>query len=259
MLKLDQEVWNFDDKCFRKMGNIKLVTARKHEILEEFRFRLATQMKTRVFFLNAHCFNIAQKNSGYLRNLNAAEFVLNDGVGVELGARAFHISFSENLKVTDFTPDVLEILNQEKMSLYLLGGSPGVAEEAAENILKEFPDIILSGTSNGFFTDPIEVLNDINQVKPDLLLVGMGVPAQEGWISHYFEELDATLIMGVGAYFDFAAGNTTTAPALIRKIRMEGVYRVLLEPKRMFKRYVVGNVQFCIHIFKLSRLHNHGT
>lgn len=253
MLNLNHKVWNFDDINFHQMGNVKLLRAKKQEILEELRFRLATHSKSRIFFLNAHCFNLAQKNIHYLRNLNAAEFVLNDGIGVELGAKAFNISLKENLNGTDFTPEVLKILNEEKMSLYLLGGNPGIAEEASENILKDFPDIIILGARNGYFTDPIEVLADINQVKPDLLLVGMGVPIQEGWISQYFDELDATLIMAVGAYLDFASGRITRAPALIRKIRMEWVYRLLLEPKRMFKRYIIGNAVFFIHIMKFAK------
>lgn len=253
MLNINREAWDLAESNFRQMGNIKLVTAPSQEILEELRFRLATQLKTRIFFLNAHCFNIAQKNPGYLRNLNAAEFVLNDGIGVELGARAFNISLKENLNGTDFTPEVLKILNDEKMSLYLLGGASGIAEAAAEKIAKDFPDIIISGSHDGFFTDSHEVLAEINQVKPDLLLVGMGVPIQENWISQYFIELDATLIMAVGAYMDFASGRIPRAPAFMRKLRMEWVYRLLLEPKRMFKRYIIGNAVFFLHIMKLSR------
>ena len=253
MLNLNRELWEYAENNSRQLGNVKLVTASRQDILEELRYRLVTQLKTRVFFLNAHCFNIAQKNPGYLRNLNAAEFVLNDGIGVELGARAFNISLEENLNGTDFTPEVLKILNEEKMSLYLLGGAPGIAELAAEKIEKDYPGIIISGSHDGYFPNPHEVLAEINQVKPDLLLVGMGVPIQENWISQYFIELDATLIMAVGAYLDFASGRIPRAPALVRKMRMEWVYRLLLEPKRMFRRYIIGNAVFFIHIMRLSR------
>lgn len=254
MRDLNREVWNFDEKCFRKIGNIKLVTAKKNEILEEFRFRLATQMKTRIFFLDVHCFNIAQKNSGYLRNLNAAEFVLNDGIG--LGGRTYDNSVKESFYGIAFTPEVLKIVNEEKMSLYLLGGLPGIAEKAAENIMNDYPDIILSGTSHGYFENPVDVLKDINQVKPDLLLVGMDVPIQENWIAEYFDELDATLIMAIGNYLDFASGRITRAPALIRKMRMEWAYHLFLESKRQYKKYIIGNTIFLIHIFKLARLQN---
>lgn len=253
MLNLEREAEYFSESNSRKMGNVNLTTAGKQEVLEELSFRLTAQMKTRIFFLNAHCFNIAQKNPGYLRNLNSAEFVLNDGIGVELGAKAFKIFLKENLNGTDFTPEVLKILNEKRMSLYLLGGMPGVAEQAAEKISKDYPSIIIQGTRHGYFSDPIEVLADINQVKPDLLLVGMGVPIQENWISQYFSVLDATVIMAVGAYLDFASGRIRRAPPLFRKFRMEWVYRLLIEPKRMFKRYVIGNAVFFIHILKLSR------
>ena len=257
MVNMNREVWNFDEKRFRKIGNIKLVAARKIEILEELSFRLATQMKTRIFFLDVPCFNAAQKNSGYLRNLNAAEFVLNDGIG--FGARSFGKSTKENLNGTDFTPEVLGILNEEKMSLYLLGGLPGVADSAAENIMNEFPDIILSGTCHGSFENPMDVRRAINQVKPDLLLVGMGVPIQENWISEHFEELDATLIMAVGDYFDIASGRVTQIPAWFEKMRMEWAYRLFLKPQRLFKRHIIGNAVFLIHLFKLARPKNPDT
>ena len=257
MVNMNREVWNFDEKHFRKIGNIKLVAARKNEILEELSFRLATQMKTRIFFLDVPCFNVAQKNSSYLRNLNAAEFVLNDGIGV--GARAFDNSIKEKLNSTDFTPEVLEILNEEKMSLYLLGGLPGVADSAAENIMNNFPDIILSGTCHGSFENPMDVRKDINKVKPDLLLVGMGVPIQENWISEHFEELDATLIMAVGDYLDIASGRVTQVPAVFGKMRIEWAYHLFLKPERLFKRYIIGNAVFLIHILKLARLKNPDT
>ncbi|WP_185959575.1 WecB/TagA/CpsF family glycosyltransferase [Planococcus salinarum] len=254
MLNMNREIWNFDEKCFRNIGNIKIVAASKNEILEELRFRLATQMKTRIFFLNVHCFNVAQKNSGYLRNLNAAEFVLNDGIGA--GARSLDPSMKENLDHTDFTTDVLEILNAEKMSLYLLGGFPGVAGKAADNIMDNFPDIILSGTSQGSFENPVDVLKDINQVKPDLLLVGMDVPDQENWISAHFEELDATLIMAVGDYLESAAGRIRQPPLppLFSRMGMAWAYRLYFQSERLFKNYVIEKGIFLIHLFKLKKL-----
>lgn len=229
MINANRELWNLEEKRFQMKGNVKVVAAKKQEILDELRFRLATQMKTRIFFLNAFRYRIAQKNAGYERNLNAAEFVLHEGIGLDFGALALNISLKEQLNEIDFTAEVLKILNHQKMSLYLLGGRPGVADVAAYRIQQEFPDIILSGTCHGSFENPVDVLRDINRVKPDLLLVGMEVPLQENWISANFEELDATLMMAVGSYLDIASGRIAKAPALIGKIRLGWAYRLFQE------------------------------
>lgn len=234
MYEGNRDVWNFDEKKYQMRRNVKFVAVEKQEILEEIRFRLATQMKTRIFFLNSRCLKLAQKNAGYMRNLNAADFVLNKRDGLDLGERRFNMTVKESYNTTDFTREVLNILNQAKMSIYLLGSRPDVVEVAAEKIQTEFPNIILSGTGHDCFEKPMDVLKDIRQVKPDLLLVGMEVPIQENWISAHLEELDATLIMAVGDYLDFAAGGIAKAPAVIEKIRLGWAYRLFREPKRLF-------------------------
>lgn len=235
------------------MGNVKILSMDKTMLLENLKERLANQIKTRIFFVNAHCFNIAQEKPDYRRQLNEAEIVLNDGIGIELGAKFFNMDLKENLNGTDFTPEVLEIANSLHKSLYLLGGKPGVAEKAGKQILKNFPNIRLVGAADGYFQDSKHIVSEINQAKPDLLLVGLGVPLQENWISEYIEYLDASVIMAVGAFLDFTSGTIKRAPLLIRKCRLEWAFRLLLEPKRMFKRYVFGNILFFFHILRLAK------
>lgn len=242
-----------DSNHYRQMGNVKILNMDKSLLLENLRERLADQIKTRIFFVNAHCFNIAQENLDYRRQLNEAEIVLNDGIGIELGAKFFNIDLKENLNGTDFTPEVLGIANSLHKSLYLLGGKPGVAETAGNQILKKFPNIRLVGVADGYFQDPRHIVSEINQHKPDLLLVGLGVPLQENWISEYIEDLDASVIMAVGAFLDFTSGTMKRAPLLIQKCRLEWAFRLFLEPKRMFKRYVFGNILFFFHILRLAK------
>lgn len=220
MLSNNHEVWGTDKNNFRKTGSVKLAASIKQQILEELRFRLVTQIKTIIFFHNEYSFTVTQKSSEYLRDINSAEFVLNHGVGLKQEVPAFKFTFKGRLKVDGFIPEVLEIINQEKMSVYCFGGGPGIAEKAAGNISKEFPGIIVSGMCNGFFFDREEVLADIAQVKPDLLLIGRGIPMQENWILQNFDELDATVMMAAGPYLDGASGVQIKMAELTRKIKM---------------------------------------
>lgn len=238
---------------YRKMGNVKLLDMDKALLLEEIQHRLVHEIKTRIFFINAHCFNVAQTNESYRNQVNQAELVLNDGIGVKLGAAVFNIRVKENLNGTDFTPQVLQLVNDLTMKLYLLGGKPGVAAKAAEKIQRHFPGIEIVGCSDGYFEDTQKKVEEINVAKPDLLLVGLGVPLQEQWISENQEKLDAQVLMGIGAFLDFASGTVKRAPQLVRTLRMEWVFRLILEPRRMWKRYLVGNAIFLVHVLKLAR------
>lgn len=238
---------------YKQMGNIKLLNMDKPLLLDEIRHRLVQKVKTRIFFVNAHCFNIAQINEAYRNQVNQAELVLNDGIGMKLGAAAFDIHLMENLNGTDFTPQVLQIVHSLKMKLYLLGGKPGVAEKAADRIQMEFPDIEIVGFSDGYFQNSNRKVEEINQLKPDLLLVGLGVPLQEQWISEKFEKLEVQVVMGIGAFLDFVSGSVKRAPLLVRALKMEWLFRLLLEPKRMWKRYLIGNFLFFFHVLKLAK------
>ncbi|MDN7244632.1 WecB/TagA/CpsF family glycosyltransferase [Planococcus shenhongbingii] len=238
---------------YKKMGNIKLLDMDKSLLLDDIRHRLLKNIKTRIFFINAHCFNIAQTDEEYRRQVNEAELVLNDGIGVKVGAALFDIQVKENLNGTDFTPHVLQLINNLNMKLYLLGGKPGVAQKAGERIQKDFPNINIVGYSDGYFRNSEKKIEEINRLQPDLVLVGLGVPLQENWISKNFEKLDAQVVMGIGAFLDFASGTVKRAPKVIQGLRMEWMFRLLLEPKRMWKRYLIGNVLFFIHVLRQSK------
>lgn len=244
---------SMDPANYKYLGNVKMLTMDKHLILDEIHSRLVNRIKTRIFFINAHCFNIAQKNTEYLNNVNDAELVLNDGIGIELGAKFLDIKLKDNLNGTDFTPEVLQMAGKLGQKVYLLGGKPGVAIKAGENIKEKYPGIIVAGSADGYFNDSERVIEEINLHKPDVLLVGMGVPMQERWISMNLEKLDVSLAMAVGAFLDFTSGTISRAPSIIRKLRLEWAYRLVREPKRMWKRYLLGNASFFRYIFKYAK------
>ena len=197
-------------------------------------------------FINAHCLNIAYKNREYAELLNQADRVWADGIGVAIAAKHVGNPVKENVNGTDMLP----LLCEEGHSLYLLGGQPGVANAARDNLLKQHPGLRIVGTHHGFFQGhEEEVIADINAANPDILLVAFGVPRQEFWIRDHLDKLHCRVCIGVGGLLDFASGRIPRAPLWMRKAKLEWVYRLRQEPIRLFKRYVIGNPLFLWRIF----------
>jgi N-acetylglucosaminyldiphosphoundecaprenol N-acetyl-beta-D-mannosaminyltransferase len=233
-----------------KMGHIHINRTSTSEMLSTLKSRIEADRKSRLFFINAHCFNIAQKKKIYANRINEAEFVLNDGIGMKLGAKALGINFVENLNGTDFIPKLLEQAADRGYRVFLLGGMAKVAENAANNIQERLPNLRIAGYSDGYFDDSTAKIAEINATHPDILIVGMGVPLQECWISDYWDEFNAKLVAGVGAYLDFESGRVPRAPHWMQALRSEWIFRLLIEPRRMWRRYMIGNFKFGYHILK---------
>ncbi|GGE62474.1 WecB/TagA/CpsF family glycosyltransferase [Actibacterium pelagium] len=199
-----------------------------------------------VSFLNAHCANLRSKDPHYAAALRRTDLILPDGVGVEMAARMTGQCLTENLNGTDFTPELLRVAAAQGRSIFLFGGVPGTAEAAARQLLLKVPDLRIVGTRDGFAgaANPKEAINQINASGADIVLVAMGVPLQEMWIDRHERDLNASLILGVGAFFDFMAGNVSRAPKMVRKSKLEWVWRLAIEPRRMAKRYLLGNFAF---------------
>ena len=203
-----------------------------------------------VAFCNAHTANVAARNPAFRDALKNA-LVLNDGVGVDMASRAlFGSRFPANLNGTDFVPHLLEAA-QQPLRLFLVGAEPGAAEAAAEAIRRRSPKAEIVGTVHGFFSDRQdgEVLERIKASGANLVLVAMGQPRQELWAARSCAEIPGPVLC-VGALFDFLAERVTRAPEPIRKMRLEWVYRLAQEPRRLGGRYLLGNIAFLTRVLR---------
>lgn len=202
-------------------------------------------------FLNAHGANIAFSDRDYCRTL--AQFtVLSDGVGLDLGAHLLYgAAFPENLNGTDFVPALLTRLAGHK-KIALLGARPGIAEQAARKFAQDHPQHEFDVISDGYFdnADVPEILSRLKSDRPDILLVAFGNPKQEVWIAENCTGEHAAICVGVGALFDFVSGSVSRAPLSMIKWRMEWLFRLWLEPRRMWRRYIVGNPLFLLRIMQ---------
>lgn len=212
--------------------------------------------KARVFFVNAHCVNTAADNQEYRDSLAMAEQVLADGSGVLLGSKLLRAPITHNLNGTDLVPLLCAAAAEEGRSVFLLGAHPGIACLAARKLRERFPTLRIVGVQHGYFPpeEADAVVARINAAKPDLLLVAFGVPSQEIWVTRRFAELDAGVMCAVGALFDFISETVPRAPRFFRAIGMEWFYRLCREPKRLWRRYLIGNVTFLARVFAVKYL-----
>lgn len=192
----------------------------------------------KVFWANAHAICECERDPHFKIALENADFLLNDGVGIELAGFLFGKKMKGNLNGTDWIPAFLDKINQ---TIFLLGGQQEVIEDAVNVFKDKWPDIPVVGYSNGYYEDEEQVLKLIEGAKPSVLLVGMGVPKQEMFIHDHWQRLQAAglhIAIAGGAVFDFMTEKVSRAPTFLRKMRLEWIYRIWLEPKRLIKRYL---------------------
>ena len=201
-----------------------------------------------IAFINAHCLNLAYKDHAYKQVLKACSAVFADGIGAKIGASMLGVKVEENVNGTDMFP----LLAQQPYRIYLFGGSPEVAKKALENARAIGGKAEFVGCADGFFKEKSEdeVFAELSALKPDLVLVAMGVPKQEMWINEHLDKLPDCVAIGVGGLLDFVSGRIPRAPLWMRKCNIEWCFRLYCEPVRLFKRYIIGNPLFIARVFK---------
>lgn len=228
---------------------VPVVSATADEAVDLLDDALDAQETVRLAFLNAHSSNLAAFDPAFRAALDRC-LVLNDGIGVELAARMLHgDGFPANLNGTDFIPQYLK-QTRHPLRIALLGARPGVPERVARALGALDPRHSFVYVRNGYFEprDLPGLLADLRDAAPDLLLIAFGNPAQELFMADYGDATGARLMAGVGGLFDFVVGEKPRAPRLIRRAGMEWAFRLSVEPRRMWRRYVVGNPLFLARV-----------
>lgn len=209
----------------------------------------------RIYFVNADSLNKAFSSKEFSDVLNSGEIVWGDGIGVKIGAKLTKQSIRENVNGTDLFPRLCEHMSRQKQTLYLLGAREGVPELVRDWIAEHYSGVQVVGLRNGFFSpeENAEVCEDIRRSQPDVLLLAQGAPMQEQWIHSNMEQLSIPVAIGVGGLFDFYSGQTRRAPVWMREAGLEWFYRLMQEPQRMFKRYLIGNFLFIGRTVRFGR------
>ena len=176
---------------------------------------------------------LAKENPALKEALAGADIVLPDGAGIVKGAAILGRPMKEKVPGIDFACGVMARLAERGGSVYLFGAKPGVAEAAAETLRTKFPGLVISGTSDGYFSDDGPIIEKIKDAAPDFLLVCLGAPKQELWMAKMSGKLLVGLMVGLGGSLDVFAGTVKRAPEAWQKLDLEWLYRLLMEPRRI--------------------------
>jgi exopolysaccharide biosynthesis WecB/TagA/CpsF family protein len=235
----------------RDILGVDVVAATAPEAITAIDARLGNGGPLKIAYLNAHGSNLAGGDAAF-RDCLRDFMVLNDGSGLDAASLVLYgARFPENLNGTDFTPRFLRE-TRHSLRVFLLGAAPGIAEAARERLRALAPQHDYCGARDGFFTESetVSVTRAIRESGADFLIVAMGNPKQEIWIARHAEACGVKGAIGVGALFDFLAGRVTRAPSYVRAAGFEWVWRLGLEPGRLWRRYILGNPLFLLRVAK---------
>ena len=233
-----------------RIRGIRLTNLAMDDALNAIDAALAARAPVRIAFVNADCINIAARNEAYRNTLLHMDWVFIDGIGMRLAGKILHQPVRDNVNGTDLFPRVCDELALRRRRIFLLGANPGVAKAAAQRVQARHPGIVIAGTEHGYFSEAETpaLIERIRAARPDVLFVAMGAPRQERWIEQYAEACGATVTLGVGGLLDFFSGNIPRAPVWMRRLGLEWFFRLVQEPGRLWKRYLLGNWIFMARI-----------
>lgn len=189
---------------------------------------------------------LCRENAELMHAVQSAALVLADGVGVVLGAKILGTPMKQKLPGIDFAQELFAILAERKMSVFLFGAKPGVADEAASRLKSRFEGLVIAGTNDGYFTDSAPIAEKIRAAAPDLLLVCLGAPKQELWMLENGPKLNVGLMAGLGGSLDVLAGVAERAPEKWQKLGLEWLYRLIKEPSRIGRMMKLPKFVFAV-------------
>lgn len=178
-----------------------------------------------------------------------ASLILTDGKPLIWISKWYKTPIKEKISGSDLFAKVCELAANKNYTMYLLGAAEGVADTAAKNLMKKYPGLNVVGTYSPPFgfekneQEMIKIKTQIQEVHPDILIVGLGCPKQEKFMYYHCKELGVPISFGLGASIDFEAGNIKRAPKWMSNHGLEWLYRFSKEPKRLFKRYFVDDLK----------------
>ena len=250
------------------ISSIKLMQVRIHtislfELLNIVTNTILTGRKILAAYVNVHGMNLAYKLPWFQQFLNNADIIFCDGFGVKWGARLLGLNIPHRYTPPDWIPLLCQVCTQNDFSLFLLGAQPGVADKATIRLKNQFPDLHIAGTHHGYFEknpDSPEnkaVIQRINAAKPNILIVGFGMPLQERWLMENWDRIEANVALTGGAVFDYVSGELRRPPRWMTEHNLEWLGRLMIEPRRLWRRYLIGNPLFFWRVLKQRLLQIH--
>lgn len=224
-----------------------------HERLLRF---VRTGARATVLHANVHAINLAHRFPWFGERLRQADLVFCDGHGVRLGARLLGQHLPERITYAEWLWQFAAFCEAEGLSLYFLGARDGVAAGAADRLRARHPRLRIAGTHHGYFDmssgsrGSRQVIEAINASRADIVIVGFGMPLQEDWVGRHRPAIAAPVVLTGGAVFDYVSGALRRPPRWMTTRGLEWLGRLLIEPRRLWTRYLLGNPLFMARLLR---------
>ena len=219
------------------------------ELVEKY---VETKTPLHLMGVNADKINEVNQNEKMKKIVNSCGIINADGASVVLASKYLKKPLPERVAGIDLMMDLIKLSANKKYSIYLLGAKQEVVEKTEDVLKTKFPNLIISGIHNGYFKKEEwkDISKELKDKKPDFVFVGITSPIKEYLIEYLQNNGNNCVFMGVGGSFDVISGNIPRAPKWMQKMNLEWLFRTMQEPKRLFKRYFVGNRVFIKAIIK---------
>ena len=230
--------------------NLDIITF--EETLNKISEFIETRRRVQHVVVNVAKLVYAQKDEELCDIINSCELVNVDGAGIVLGAKFLGINIPERVAGIDLMEKLTERSADRGYRVYFFGAQEDIVKRTAEHYKEKYPDLIVAGYRNGYYAPDEEeaVANEIKESRADILFVAMGSPQKEIFLNKYSKQMEVPFTMGVGGSFDVIAGKVKRAPKLLQVLHSEWIFRLIQEPKRMWKRYAVTNTVFACMLIK---------
>lgn len=223
------------------------------ELIEKF---ISDKKKHQVCVPNVYTTVLMQRDEEFKEIHNSSSLAIPDGMPLVWVSRLYGKPIPVRVSGTELFLESAKIASQKGYKFFILGGSPGIPEKIKKKLNEKYQTLKIIGTYSPPFVrefseeETHRMISMINNVKPDVLWVGMTAPKQEKWIGKHLDKLQVHVAVGVGMAFDILAGEKKRAPKLIQNVGLEWLYRLCKEPKRLWKRYLIGNTVFIWLVIK---------
>lgn len=222
----------------------KLYKEGQENFERELKYRLSNDIKTFVVTANPETLMIGKENQALNEVLeDSTTMIVPDGIGVVKAGRSLGLDIKGRVTGVEISEYLIKQADQLKKSLYFFGAKEEVVKALVQKVEKDYPGIVIVGYSHGYEKDKDKVFEKIVDLKPDIVLVALGIPLQELLIRRHYEQFEKGIFVGVGGSFDVLSGMKKRAPKIFIALNLEWLYRIVKEPKRI-KRFYKNNIKF---------------
>lgn len=206
--------------------------------------------------INALKVNLMEKDPELREIVNSCPLINADGASIIWAAKKLHVPVTTRVTGIDLFLRLVEEAAKNGYKIYLFGAKQEVVEKVQSIFTKQYPALQIAGVRNGYFKpeDEEQIVADMAASGADMMFVAFSSPKKEYWVHKYLDQLNIPFVMGVGGSFDVVAGVTRRAPKVWQNLGLEWFYRFIQKPKRLFKRYIIGNMTFIRHVKRAERL-----